>query len=197
MTTGIYAYWDNENNYYAYVGKDSYIDNKGRHKAHLRVSQYDKQQINRVVQNNPERYEYHVLMEGDYSEKQLNKMEKFLIKHLKTFKPDYPDRSVFNFTKGGEGTVGINKTLSEETKQKISESHKRIFPSEETKKKMSKSRNTTGYYRVYKLKDKTCKQGFIWSYQYYEEGKRKCIRSVSIEKLEQKVKAKGLEWRVI
>ena len=64
-----------------------------------------------------------------------------------------------------------------------------------TKMKISESNNTSGYYRVDKHKDKTCKQGFIWRYQYVENGKRKSICSVSIDKLEKKVKAKGLKWK--
>jgi len=212
MTTGIYAYLDNENNYYAYIGKDSNLDKKKRYYAHKTPCLYDDQQINKVIQNNIDRYEYRVLMEGDYSDKQLNKMEKFLIKHLKTFKPDYPDRTVFNFTKGGDGTTGryhseeTKKKISEgnrgklhsnETKLKISESLKGKPLSDETKKKMSESQNTTGYYRVTKKKGKQYKQGFTWQYQYYEDGKRKSIISVDIEKLKQKVKFKGLEWRLV
>ena len=59
----------------------------------------------------------------------------------------------------------------------------------------SKSKNTSGFYRVFKHKDSSCKQGFIWSYQYYDENKkRKAIKSVDIKKLEQRVKKKGLHW---
>ena len=58
----------------------------------------------------------------------------------------------------------------------------------------SKSRNKTGYYRVSKLKDNHCKQGFIWRYIYFEDGKQKVICSVDINKLEEKVKNKGLKW---
>ena len=66
----------------------------------------------------------------------------------------------------------------------------------ESKLKISKSRNTTGYYRVTKTQCKGCKQGFIWRYVYIDEnGKRKQIRVVDIKKLEEKVKARGLEWR--
>lgn len=90
-----------------------------------------------------------------------------------------------------------DKTVSKETKKKISESKIGKPRSEETKKKISKTMNTTGYFRVTKHKCKTCKQGFRWIYQYYENGKKKAIFSIDIEKLEKKVKAKGLEWREI
>lgn len=67
--------------------------------------------------------------------------------------------------------------------------------SEETKIKMSMAQNTTGYLNVYKHKNKNCKQGFEWCYQYYDEnGKKKSLYSVDIKKLEQKVKAQGLKW---
>lgn len=75
---------------------------------------------------------------------------------------------------------------SDETKQKISEA---------IKGKPCESRNTTGYYNVVKHKSNTCKQGYYWKYQYYEDGKQKAISSVSLEKLEQKVKNKGLIWK--
>lgn len=107
------------------------------------------------------------------------------------------------------------KTFSEEHKQKISESKKGVIFSEEHKQnlsdsltgktlseehkiKLSESHNTTGYYRVTKIKCKRCNQRFLWCYQYSDEnGKHKAITNVDLEKLEQKVKAKGLKWRKI
>lgn len=95
-----------------------------------------------------------------------------------------------------ESKKGIPK--SEEHKQKLSEAMKGKTHSEKSKYKMSESKNSTGYFRVTTKKDKTCKQGFIYDYQYYDEnGKRKHIVSVDIEKLKEKVKAKCLEWREI
>ena len=61
-------------------------------------------------------------------------------------------------------------------------------------RKISNAKNTSGYYRVSKLIHPQCKQGFTWRYVYYEDDKQKAICSVSFEKLEQKVKSKGLEW---
>ena len=58
MTKGIYAYFDKQMNEIVYVGKDSRIDIHKRHKAHHRPTEYDSQQINRLVQNNPKRYVY-------------------------------------------------------------------------------------------------------------------------------------------
>ena len=59
---------------------------------------------------------------------------------------------------------------------------------------MSEAHNTSGYYNVTKQKNKQYKRGFIWRYTYYEDGKQKTITSVSLEKLEQKVKARELKW---
>ena len=71
------------------------------------------------------------------------------------------------------------------------------FLSDEHKKAISISKNTSGYYRVHKQKDKRCKQGFTWRYKYYENGKHKSIESVDIDKLEKKVKGQGLTWMKI
>lgn len=56
--------------------------------------------------------------------------------------------------------------------------------------------NGTGYYRVSTQKEKRVKQGFVYRYMYYENGKKKSITSTSIKNLEEKVKSKGLEWKV-
>ena len=67
--------------------------------------------------------------------------------------------------------------------------------SEANRLKMSEIKNSCGYYRVYKNKDKNCKQGYIYTYQYYDEdNKRRSISSIDIKKLENKVKKKGLKW---
>lgn len=64
------------------------------------------------------------------------------------------------------------------------------------KLKMSRAKNTSGYFRVYKKKVKTLKQGYYWVYRYIDEndGKRKDILSKTIEELEKKVLEKGLKW---
>lgn len=95
----------------------------------------------------------------------------------------------------GENNPMYGKTHSEESKNKMSESHKGMIYSEESMIQMSKGKNSSGYFRVSKQNCKKCKEGFTWAYQYYENGKRKIINSVSIDKLEKKVTAKGLKWR--
>lgn len=222
MTQGIYCYIDKKNNCIVYIGKDSYIDKNKRYKAHLMKSQKNNQLFNRVLQNNPKRYIYKILEEGNISQKILNALE---MSFIQKYNPK------FNFTKGGDGSLGYKfskeskmkmsknagrwnkgKKLSDSHKRKISESHKGLTHTEETKnklriinegkitpqdvrEKMSKSRNSSGYYRVHKNIDKTCKQGFIWRYTYRENGKLKKITSVDIKKLEKKVKEKGLIWK--
>jgi len=59
---GIYCYQDTQNdNEIVYIGKDSNIDRNIRYNAHKKPSQYNCQQINRVIQNNPNRYKYKIL----------------------------------------------------------------------------------------------------------------------------------------
>lgn len=191
MSRGIYQYTDLETDEVVYIGKDSNIHRNQRHNCHIAPSAYDDQPFNRVLQNNPERYEYSVVCEAEhYSDVYLNLLEKDLIK---LFKPK------FNFTKGGDGSTGYIHT--NESKQKMSESKKgENHPwygkshSEKTLRKMSEAKNTSNYFRVSKIKDKTCKKGFIWRYRYFENGKRKEIKSTNIKNLEERVKAKGLEW---
>ena len=192
---GIYKYTDLKTGNIIYVGKDSHIDKNTRYKAHLAHSNYEKQKINVVLQNNPDRYEYSVLYSSnDVSDDNLNMLETSFIER---FNPK------FNFTKGGEGLTGYKHT--EETIKKMSkprpnmsgENHP-MWNKEHTKEskiKMSESRNTVGFLNVYKQKSNDYKKGFTWKYVYTENGKRKIISSVDIKKLEEKVKAKGLEWR--
>ena len=68
----------------------------------------------------------------------------------------------------------------------------------ETRIRGSKWQNTTGYFRVSKIKCESCDDGFSWAYDYDEENnKRKRLKSVDINKLEKKVKSFGLEWFII
>jgi len=60
---------------------------------------------------------------------------------------------------------------------------------------LSKAKNETGFYRVSKDYSYKHKQGFRYRYIYVDEdGKRKEIKSVDINKLKEKVLAKNLEW---
>ena len=129
MTCGIYCYKDTQNdNEVIYVGKDSSIDTNTRHKKHNYPSRYNQQVINRVLQNNPDRYTYHVLKEGDFDENLLSALE---ILYVHRYSPK------FNFTIGGDGMRGYKH--SEESKRKISESLKGHPVSKETREKLRKA----------------------------------------------------------
>ena len=57
--------------------------------------------------------------------------------------------------------------------------------------------NTSGIFRVSLHKQKKCSKGFTWKYYYHVGKKRKCISSVDLLKLKEKVLAKGLEWIIL
>lgn len=128
MTQGIYCYIDKKTNKIVYIGKDSHINEKRRHKQHMLKSNYDRQVINRVVQNNPIRYEYKVLEEGNISQKILNALEMSFIQKY---------GSKFNFTKGGEGLFGYK--FSKKHREKISQANKGRKMSDEQRKKISEN----------------------------------------------------------
>lgn len=194
MTRGIYAYIDKETNKIVYVGKDSYIHEGRRKQQHLSPYKYDQQPFNKILQNNPDRYIYKVLEEGDFSDDMLDALEKKYIRQYNTHRPCTGHG--WNFTIGGDGSLGYRHTL--EARKKISEIQIGKKLSQEHKFNISRKHNTTGYYRVYKDKDSTCKQGFLWCYGYRdEEGKKKKITSVDLSALEKKVKDRSLLWRKI
>lgn len=55
-------------------------------------------------------------------------------------------------------------------------------------------RNTSGYARVSKQKDKRVAQGYMWTYSYTLNGDKRKIYDKTIKGLEKKVKEKGLLW---
>ena len=126
---GIYAYFDKKDNSVVYVGKDSYIDEGKRRSDHKSPSKYDAQPFNRIVQNNPNRYTYQVLVWNAKDQETLTSLE---IQYIHQLKPK------FNFTDGGDGSCGFKH--SEESKRKIGEANKGKKHSDETRRKMSKTR---------------------------------------------------------
>lgn len=184
MVVGIYCYKDSQNDdKVVYVGKDSHIDSDSRYYAHFNPSRYNDQPFNRVLQNNPERYSYHILKMGDFDENLLNALE---IIYIKRYSPK------FNFTVGGDGSTGY--THSVKSKKKISNSKRGTHYSLDARINMSKANNTTGYFNVSKRKNKKYLNGFTWCYSYNEDGKRKFMMSVDLNELERKVRLKGLTW---
>ena len=104
MSKGIYCYEDlKNNNEIVYIGRDSYIHNNTRHKQHMESSRYNAQPFNRILQNNPQRYEYHKLIESNnFTNNDLNDLETHYITEI---------NPRFNYTTGGNDGF----TFSEET----------------------------------------------------------------------------------
>ena len=154
---GIYCYIDNEKDTIVYIGKDSHIDKHLRHLNHKAPSRYNNQVINRIIQNNPERYDYkEIYLSNDVSEDILNTLEK---RFIKRYSPK------FNFTKGGDGTLGYSRIISEETKKKLSEAHKGKTLSEEHKRKIGESGKGRKVSEEYKQRMSECQKGeknFNW-----------------------------------
>ena len=209
---GIYCYIDRKDNKIIYIGKDSSIDIHKRHNAHFYPSNYNYQKINQVLQNNPDRYIYQVLVWDVATQDRLNALE---IQYIRQLQPK------FNFTNGGDGVSGLKhseetkrkisegnkgKIVSEATRKKIGEANKGNIPwnknkvnvySEEVRKRMSKAQSATGFYRVSKTKDEIYHQGFRWRYSGVINGQQIQISSFDLKILQEKVESKGLEWGIV
>lgn len=94
---GIYYYYDKKNQQIVYIGKDSHINKRQRGKAHENPNRYYEQQINKVIQNNPDRYEYIEYCRVN-SIDTLNQLEYDLINLY---------RPRFNFRHGGTSNIPI------------------------------------------------------------------------------------------
>ena len=169
MTAGIYCYVDRKTHKIVYVGKDSNIHKNTRHRQHLSKSRYNAQPFNRVLQNNPNRYVYQVLVWDVATQDRLNALE---IQYIRQLQPK------FNFTNGGDGVSGLRH-------------------SEEAKRRISKAQSVTGFYRVAKMKDKIYHQGFRWRYSSIINGQRIQISSFDLNILQEKVESKGLDWGIV
>ena len=105
---------------------------------------------------------------------------------------EYDHNSLHN---KGENHHYYGKNIPDQVKKKMSEAQKGRKLPEETKLKISNSKNTTGYFRVSKIKCKECKQGYTWRYRYSTKDGRKVLESTDINKLKQKVLENGLPWK--
>lgn len=175
IVKGIYAYSDTKYDSYCYVGKDSHIDEGRRDYRHNQPYYYDEQPINRILQNNRERYDYVKLVElsDDFTDDDLNDLESVFIDELDTYHYDNPRG--FNFTKGGDGRCGYE--MSNESKKKISLKNKGKIRSDVTKQKL---RDINLIKEAHILK-----AGFMNGKQMYElrkDGKR-LKRSINVSKL--------------
>ena len=95
---GIYCYIDKKTDRVVYVGQDGNIHRNKRHNDHTEKWSYNKQQINRILQNNSDRYSYNVLAKGNFTDKELNDLESSFIAMYNTFE----DPTKFNYTVGGD-----------------------------------------------------------------------------------------------
>lgn len=156
MTCGIYCYIDKNINQVIYVGKDSYISKNERHKQHLKLSNKNNQPINRILQNNPQRYKYKILKKGNFSKSLLNALEIIYIKRYGTYdnRKGHGKSYGFNFTIGGDGSIGYKHSIK--TLQKMRKENHPFYGKNrpnKTKEKISKSQTSTGFYRVVIQKD--------------------------------------------
>ena len=121
MTVGIYCYKDTFNDdSIVYIGKDTQIHRNKRHKEHINPSNYNAQQINRVLQNNQDRYKYEVLKSWESEEYSDNLDCALEILYIRRYSPK------FNYTIGGDGIKGFKH--SPESKKKMSESTFKHYP---------------------------------------------------------------------
>ena len=169
MTQGIYCYVDKKTNEIVYVGKDSYIHKNSRHCNHYNKHHYYKQPINKILQNNPNRYKYKILEKGNISKEILNALE---MSFIQKYNPK------FNFTKGGEGQLGFHH--SEETKLKISKANRGRIVSQKTRKKISEAQKKRVYSEEeikritsYLPKNQKGKNHPIFGKKHLEESKKK------------------------
>lgn len=159
---GIYCYEDTLNdNEIVYVGKDSQIHKNHRHNTHNAPSCYSHQKINRILQSNPNRYNYRILKKwkrGEYNPHLADALE---IMYIRRYRPK------FNYTAGGKGTLGFK--MSEETKKKISDANRGQKRSEETKRRISESLKGKKFSRERRLRLSEAHKGSTLS----EETKQK------------------------
>lgn len=177
---GIYCYIDKQNeNKVVYVGKDSSIHIRRRHREHLSKNNKNNQPFNKVLQRNPQRYKYKVIKKGNFSESLLNALEIIYIKRYGTYdnRKGHGKSYGFNFTIGGDGVVGLTVTLDQKIKQSQSQGNK------------------TGFFRVSKilLKNGTWK----WKYRYSKQKHTSVISNKSLEYLLEEVLGKKLPWYII
>lgn len=198
----------NKNNGKIYIGQTIQKANKRKseHFTRLRRNEHDNPHLqNAFNKYGEDSFEFNII--ENYPIDKLNDNEEWWINYFNSTNPDMG----YNLQSGGDS----NYTVSEETRKKQSEALKGykhsiesrinmsnarrgIVFSEEHKKNISKSKskakNTTGFYRVFKDKDSRYSQGFRYVYKWTENGSKKKLTSVSLDKLQKKVIANGLLW---
>lgn len=97
----------------------------------------------------------------------------------------------------GENNPFYGKQHSDESKSKMSETKKGKHLNNDTIIKISDTMNSSGFYRISTASCSTCKLGFRWIYQYYENFMKKRMSATDLLKLKEKILTKGLEWKVL
>lgn len=175
MTSGIYYIKNLINDKY-YIGQSVNIDKRfSQHFSMLRNNNHH----NTYLQNAFNKYgakNFEFKLIKSCKPKYLNRFERVYIKKYDSYNNGY------NLTEGGESfplvMIGIDNPF-------YRHSH-----SDKTCLSLSKKRNSSGYFRVYQTEN-------TYKYRWHEDGKRKSISSKNIDKLKEKVLAKGLEWKCL
>ena len=173
MKSGIYAII-NKSNGKIYVGQSiDAIDRINHHKADLKRGNHHNIHLQRAWdQYGEESFVFSILEKCSIEE--LDSKEIWWINYFNSTHRDFG----YNIEDGGN----LFKTVSEETKRRISEantnpseetrrkiSEANTNPSEETRRKISEAsslKNSSGIFRVYKENNKRMHQGFQWCYSY-------------------------------
>lgn len=155
------------------------------------ITKYGKAHINQIG--------YYVISSGEYAKKYLHRLiyEDF-------YKLTLLSSAIIHHKDGNKLNNSINnlELVSKSEHNKLHHKHK--VNSKETIQKMRESKmgannpnfgkGSSGYYRVYKVNKSESKQGFIWVYEYPDDGKMKTISRVDLDKLEIEVKNRNLPW---
>lgn len=97
VKNGIYGYYDTKENQMVYIGQSKNISL--RHSHHLNPIYYNNQTINRVLQNNMDRYKLVIIKSNPtFSKNDRDILEKHYIEFYNTFRDD----NKFNYTPGGD-----------------------------------------------------------------------------------------------
>ena len=156
-----------------YIGQSKNIERRMR--EHFSYSCSYSYIDNSIRKHGPEDYQIDILATFDeYNKDVLDDAEQYFIAAYNT----YENPKHYNLTPGGDLSFDGHSL--------------------DGMRKISEFNNSTGFFRVSKVKTKSFNQGFSYVYQYYDDnGKPKRIRSKNLSDLEEKVHKKGLIWMKI
>ena len=171
-----------------YIGQSKHI--KRRIKEHKQLKDIKTSYVEKSIKKYGwENFTWDILWEC--SQNELYAEEKKFIRLYGTRVQGY------NLTWGGEMEEFGNPMYNPDIARRNGQSRVGIKHSKERKLKIAKTKTTTGFYRVSLESCKKCKFGFIYRYEYNQNGKKKYIRSTDIKKLKKKIIQKGMEWIVL